>query len=55
MICSGDKMKLLIVGTHENRRSKLEMNNLKLKINICEQDIEETKSVQKLQRAKEIS
>ena len=44
MFCSGDKTKLLIVGTHANRRSKLEKDDLKLQINICNEQIEETKS-----------
>ena len=44
MICSGDKTKLLIIGTQANRKSKLEMRNLKIKINICNDEINESSS-----------
>ena len=35
MICSSDKTKLLIIGTNQNRKSKLENQNLSLEVHIC--------------------
>ena len=44
MICSSDKTKLLIIGTAANRHSKLESENLALKVNICGEEKKETTS-----------
>ena len=44
MICSSDKTKLLIIGTNLNRKSKLEKENLCLKVNICGEEKLETTS-----------
>ena len=44
MICSGDKTKLLIVGTRANRKSKLENRNISLKVDICGDEIKESNS-----------
>ena len=35
MICSSEKTKLLIIGTHANRLSKLLKNNISLSVNVC--------------------
>ena len=35
MICSSEKTKLLVIGTAANRKSKLENDNLALKVNVC--------------------
>ena len=35
MICSSDKNKLLIVGTHANRLGKLLSQNISLIVNVC--------------------
>ena len=48
MICSGDKTKLLIVGTRANRKSKLESKNISLKVHICEDEIKESTSEKQL-------
>ena len=44
MVCSADKTKLLIIGTNQNRISKLERMDRKLKINICNEEKEESTS-----------
>ena len=44
IICSSDKLKLLIVSTHSNRQSKLEHHILSLKVNICGEEKQETTS-----------
>ena len=35
MVCSSGKTKLLIIGTHANRQSKLINHNLTLSVNVC--------------------
>ena len=42
MITSGDKTELLIIGTKFNRARKLEANNVKVKIKVCEDTVEES-------------
>ena len=44
MKCSGDKTKLLIVGTRANRKSKLEDKDITIKINIGGEEIKESSS-----------
>ena len=44
MICSSDKTKLLIICTAANRHSKLESQDLALKVNICGEEKKETTS-----------
>ena len=44
MICSSEKTKLLIIGTHANRRDKLLNNNLTLNIKVCGDIKTESKS-----------
>ena len=41
MICSGEKTKLLVVGTKELRAAKLNTDNT-LSIDVCDQKIVET-------------
>ena len=44
MICSSEKTKLLVIGTHANRLDKLTRNDMSLKIKVCGEDISESKS-----------
>ena len=44
MVCSSDKTKLLIIGTHSNRHHKLEIQNLTLKVNVCGEEKTESNS-----------
>ena len=44
MICSLEKTKLLIIGTKSNRKSKLEKDNMKIKIKVCGEEIRESNS-----------
>ena len=44
MVTSADKTKLLVIGTRRNRINKLESNNIKLKVNINEEEKTETSS-----------
>ena len=44
MVCSSDKTKLLIIGTHANRQSKLINQNLTLSVNVCGEAKKETES-----------
>ena len=43
MICSGEKTKLLVVGTKELRRVRLQAHNKVLSVSVCGQEILETK------------
>ena len=47
MICSGDKTKLLIVGTQAGRKNKLVDKDLSIKVNVCG-DIKEESDSEKL-------
>ena len=44
MVCAGSKTKLMVVGTSQLRKSKLESNNRVLEINVTGANIKETKS-----------
>ena len=44
LVCSGNKTKLLVVGTKELRRNRLETENIKLSVNVEGQSIEESSS-----------
>ena len=44
MVCSSDKTRLSIIGTKANRKSKLENDNIKIKIRVCGDTIEESQS-----------
>ena len=44
MICSSEKTKLLIIGTASARRSKLQNQNLQLKVDICGEEKSESES-----------
>ena len=44
LVCSGSKTKLLVVGTRELRRSKLESIELKLSVNVAGHTVEESTS-----------
>ena len=44
MVCSSEKIKLLIIGTNANRKLKLDRFNKKLRINICGELKEESES-----------
>ena len=44
MVCSSDKTKLLIIGTHSKRHHKLEIPNLTLKVNVCGEEKTESNS-----------
>jgi hypothetical protein len=44
MVCSSDKTKLLIIGTHANRQNKLINHNLTLSVNVCGEAKKETES-----------
>ena len=44
MVCAGNKTKLLIIGTSQRRRSKLEAQGKVLRVNVAGATIEETKS-----------
>ena len=37
MICSSEKTKLLVIGTHANRQRKLFQNNQSLRVNVCDE------------------
>ena len=44
LVCSGDKTKLLVIGTRELRRSKLESLDMKISVNVAGHNVEETSS-----------
>ena len=44
MICSSDKTKLLIIGTHKNRQIKLSNQNKKRNVIVCNETKKETES-----------
>ena len=44
MVCSGDKTKLLIIGTSQLKKSKLPDTNVKVQIEVCGQTVVESKS-----------
>ena len=44
MVCSGEKTKLLIIGTSQLRKSKLVDKDIKISIEVCGQIVEETRS-----------
>ena len=44
MVTSGDKTKLLIMGTQSNRLRKLESQNIKINITVCQESVEESSS-----------
>ena len=48
MVCSSDKTKLLIIGTKANRKSKLENDNIKIKIRVSDDIIEKSQSEKNL-------
>ena len=43
LVCSGEKTKLLIIGTAEQKR-KLKNDNIKIQIDVCGEAVEETES-----------
>ena len=44
LVCSGSKTKLLVIGTRELRRKRLESQNVKLQVNVAGHRIEESSS-----------
>ena len=44
MVCAGNKTKLLILGTSQPRKSKVESKNVTFEINVCGSVIKDTKS-----------
>ena len=44
MVCSGDKTKLLMIGTAKLKKSRLPDTNEKIQIEVCGQTVEETRS-----------
>ena len=42
MITSGDKTKLLIIGTNSNRSQKLDHNNMNIEISVCDENVKES-------------
>ena len=44
LVCSGNKTKLLVIGTRELRKSRLEKHNLKISINVAGHIVHETQS-----------
>ena len=44
MVCSGDKTKLLIIGTSQLKKSKLPNTNTKVQIEVCGQTVVESRS-----------
>ena len=43
LVCSGEKTKLLIIGTTEQKK-KLKNDNIKIQIDVCGEVVEETES-----------
>ena len=43
MVCSGEKTKLLIIGTSGQRSRKLEANNKVIQVEVCEKVVKETR------------
>ena len=44
MVCAGDKTKLMILGTSQLRRSRIELKNVSFEIDVCGSAIKDTKS-----------